>query len=74
MGELNLFIFPVCCSASVLRTDDFSGAGFVGFLQSESEMASSVERDVEVVSLELPAPQGWTKKVPLFFLRAFISC
>lgn len=28
------------------------------------EMASSVEKD-EVVSLELPAPPGWTKKVSL---------
>ena len=29
-------------------------------------MASSVEKD-EVVSLELPAPPGWTKKVSFAF-------
>lgn len=31
-------------------------------------MASSVEKD-EVVSLELPAPPGWKKKVSLVFPR-----
>lgn len=42
-------------------------------------MASSVERDEEVVSLELPAPSGWTKKVlslslpPFLFSFHFVS-